>query len=78
MGKYPRKHKVFVYHLYNVGPTSSTLVQHRINFIQMLCVGWDRSLCHVSEYMCIDLQWQGHDDFYAQICIFFPYHNMRQ
>ena len=24
----PSKHKTFVYHLYNVGPTSSTLVQH--------------------------------------------------
>ena len=28
----------FVYNLYNVGPTSSTLVQHCINVIQMFCV----------------------------------------
>ena len=26
----PSKHKIFVWHLYNVGPTSSTLVQHCI------------------------------------------------
>ena len=37
-GLYPSKHKTFVSHLYNVGPTSSTLVQHRTNVIQMLCV----------------------------------------
>ena len=36
----PSKHKTFVYHLYNVGPTSSTLVQHCINVIQMFCVCW--------------------------------------
>ena len=27
-------------HLYNVGPTSSTLVQHYTNVIQMFCVHW--------------------------------------
>ena len=27
-------------HLYNVGPTSSTLVQHCTNVIQMFCVYW--------------------------------------
>ena len=27
-------------HLYNVGPTSSTLVQHCINVIKMFCVCW--------------------------------------
>ena len=36
----PIKHKTFVYHLYNVGPTSSTLVRHCTNVIQMLCVCW--------------------------------------
>ena len=34
------KHKTFVYHLYNVGPTSSTLVQHCTNVIQMFRVCW--------------------------------------
>ena len=34
------KRKTFVQHLYNVGPTSSTLVQHCINVIQMFCVCW--------------------------------------
>ena len=36
----PNKHKTFVYHLYNIGPTSSTLVQRCINAIQMFCVCW--------------------------------------
>ena len=43
--RYPSKHKTFVYHLYNVGPTSSTLVQHCINVIQICCVCWDGLLC---------------------------------
>ena len=30
-------HKTFVQHLYNVEPTSSTLVQHCINVMQMFC-----------------------------------------
>ena len=34
------KHKTYVQHLYNVGPTSSTLVRHCINVIQMFCVCW--------------------------------------
>ena len=34
----PSKHKTFVEHLYNVGPTSKTLGQHRTNVIQMFCV----------------------------------------
>ena len=32
---YPSTHKTFVQHLYNVGPTSSTLVQHCTNAIQI-------------------------------------------
>ena len=36
----PCKHKTFVQHLYNDGPTSSTLVQHCINVIQMSCFYW--------------------------------------
>ena len=36
----PSKHKPFVQHLYNVGPTSSTLVQHCINVIQMLALSY--------------------------------------
>ena len=35
------KHKTFVQHLYNVGPSSSTLVQHCTNVVQMLCVNWE-------------------------------------
>ena len=38
---FPSKHKTFVEHLFNVDPTSSTLVQHCINVIQMFCVYWD-------------------------------------
>ena len=36
--QHPRKHKTFVYHLYNVGPTSKTLGRRCINAIQMFCV----------------------------------------
>ena len=36
------KHKTFVKHLYNVGPTSKTLGRRCINVIQMFCVCWDR------------------------------------
>ena len=36
----PRKHKTFVSHLYNVGPTSETLGRHCTNVIQMFCVCW--------------------------------------
>ena len=32
------QHKTFVWHLYNVGPTSDTLGRCIINVIQMLCV----------------------------------------
>ena len=38
------KHKTFVYHLHNVGPTSSTLAQHCINVMQMFCVYLDVSI----------------------------------
>ena len=38
--KLPSKHKTFVQHLYNVGPTSSTLVHHCTNITQMFCVCW--------------------------------------
>ena len=37
---FPSKHKTFVKHLYNVGPTSSTSVQHCTNVIQMFCIYW--------------------------------------
>ena len=37
---HPAKTKHFVQHLYNVGPTSSTLVQHCTNVIQMICLYW--------------------------------------
>ena len=40
VGMLPSKHKTFLTHLYNVGPTSATLVQHCINVIQMCCVYW--------------------------------------
>ena len=39
-GALTSKHKTFVWHLYNVGPTSKTLVQHCINGIQMFCAYW--------------------------------------
>ena len=34
-------YNIYVYHLYNVGPTSSALAQLCINVIQMLCVCWE-------------------------------------
>ena len=43
----PSKHETFVLHLYNVGPTSSTLVQKSINCIQMVCVYWSHFVCLV-------------------------------
>ena len=36
----PSKLKTFVWHLYNVGPTSLTLDRHCTNAIQMFCVCW--------------------------------------
>ena len=36
----PRKHKTFVYHLYNDGRTSKTLGRRCTNGIQMFCVRW--------------------------------------
>ena len=38
--QYPSKHKTFVWPLYKVVPTSSTLVQHCTNAIHMFCVYW--------------------------------------
>ena len=38
---HPSKHKTFVWHLYNAGPTSKTLGRRCINVIQMFCVFWD-------------------------------------
>ena len=46
------KHLYRPYHLYNVGPTSSTLVQHCINVIQMCCVCWERQYLLTSEVNC--------------------------
>ena len=39
-GTFPRKHKTFVQHLYNVGPSSKTLDRRCINVVQMFCVCW--------------------------------------
>ena len=38
-------------HLYNVGPTSLTLVQHNTNVIQMFCVNWDALLVRYELYL---------------------------
>ena len=38
--KPPIKHNTFVYHLYNVGPPSWTVVQHCINEMHMFCAYW--------------------------------------
>ena len=57
---YPSKHKTFVYHLYNAGPTYSTLVQHCIHVIQFFCVtGTWRPLlpAQVCDKLCI---WIAH------------------
>ena len=55
----PSKHKAFLSHLYNVGPTSSTLVQHCINVIKMFCVYWEgyhinlvAMVCHHTQGSC--------------------------
>ena len=37
----PSMHKTFVWHLYNVGPTSKTLGRRCTNVIQMFCVCWE-------------------------------------
>ena len=45
----PSKHKTFVSHLYNVGPTSAKLIHYCINGIQMFCVCWD----------CLSVAWRS-------------------
>ena len=61
----PASLKTFASHLYNVGPTSSTLVQHCTNVIQMFRVCWGVTgprltlmQCDVitSRVTCADLQ----------------------
>ena len=45
---YPSKHKTFVWYLYNVGPTSSTLVRHCINLYKCFVfagVEWFPAAC---------------------------------
>ena len=57
-GQIPSKHKTFVYHLYNVGQTSPTLVQHCTNVIQIICVYWvppfNRQVCFVDVTYGVD------------------------
>ena len=48
---YPSKNKTFLLHLYNVCPTSSTLVQHCTNVIQMFCVYWDGLTLLMNHYV---------------------------
>ena len=43
----PSKHKTFLEHLYNVGPTSSTLVQHYKFYTNVLCLLRDRGGGHI-------------------------------
>ena len=38
---HPSKHKTFLYHLCNVGPTLETLGRRSINAIKMFCVCWE-------------------------------------
>ena len=38
--RHPSKRKTFVWHLYNVGPTSKTLGRCCINVMQIFCVSW--------------------------------------
>ena len=45
--QYPSKHKTFVYHLYNVGPTSKTLGRRCTNVIQLFCAYWD-TIAHIN------------------------------
>ena len=44
--------------LYNVGPTSSTFVQHRTNVIQMFCVYWV-SPCRLAGRWLYTSQWSS-------------------
>ena len=51
-----------VLHLYNVAPTSSTLVQHCTNVILMFCVYWDVmwsewDTSHINQRKVYDLVW---------------------
>ena len=46
----PSKHKTFVQHLRNVGPTSSTLARHCTNVIQIFCVCW----VHIRQLVLVD------------------------
>ena len=58
---YPSKHKTFLYHLYNVGPTSSTLVRHCINVIQKFCASWDFYNFNTSEIESMTLDHSAED-----------------
>ena len=42
---YYSKHKTFVWHLYNAGPTLKTWGRRCTNVIQMFCVCWATTLC---------------------------------
>ena len=52
-GSRTSKHKTFVYHLYNVGPTSKTLIQHCTNGIQMFCVWMNEWMNEILYSACI-------------------------
>ena len=58
--RFPSKHKTFVKHLYDVGPTWKTLGRRCTNAIQLFCVYWDtgRNLTHLlfgSYFLCARL-----------------------
>ena len=54
-GRIPSKHKTFVEHLYNVGPTSKTLGRRCTNVIQMFYVYWVGMSCWVRwRFTCSD------------------------
>ena len=46
----PSKHKTFVKHLYNVGPTSKMLGRRCTNVIQMFCVCWGAPIFNQNLY----------------------------
>ena len=53
----PSKRKTFVYQLYNVGTTSSTLVQHCTNVIQIFCVYWvSRATVDLLIFACLNFR----------------------
>ena len=64
------KHKTFVLHLYNVGPTSKTLCRRCTNVMQMFCVCWDPLLYLISTELTIR-KWKMDRNLIYSVILFF-------